>query len=284
VSSTSLSPGAGADLVDIARRPSLGEYIGEVWRRREFAYTVAFGELRAQNQNTLLGNVWHLLNPLLLAAVYYLIFGVIMGGRGGIENYTAFLIIGLITFQLTQKVVTGGARAVVANISLMQSINFPRALLPLAGALQETLAQVPALLAMLGLSLLTGIRPSIWWLLLIPVLALQALFSLGLALMAARATFHFRDVQQFLPYAMRIWFYTSGIFFSAEFVRDRAGETAATIFELNPAYAFIQLSRDAVMHGTTRLDLWVIAGVSTVIAFVVGVLYFRASESEYSVA
>jgi teichoic acid transport system permease protein len=273
-----------ADLIEIGRRQSLGEYLAAFWSRREFAYTVAFGELKAQNQNTVLGSVWHVLNPLMLAGVYFLIFGIIMGARGGIENYPAFLIIGIITFQYTQKVVMAGTRAVVANVSLMQSISFPRALLPAAGIIQETFAQATAVAAMLVIVMLTGVLPSFTWLFIVPIVVVQALFNFGLSLLAARATFHFRDVQQFLPYLMRIWFYMSGIFFSVEFVRERAGETAAFLFELNPAYAFIELTREAVMYGGTRGDLWLIAGVWTLVAFVGGVLYFRASENEYSFA
>jgi teichoic acid transport system permease protein len=85
----------------------LRDYIREVWRRREFAVTVPMGELRANNQDTALGQLWHLLNPLLLVGVYYFMFGLILqiDERRGmdIDDYLQFLIVGVLTFNFTRS-------------------------------------------------------------------------------------------------------------------------------------------------------------------------------------
>lgn len=276
------------ELKRIGVKPSLLTYLREAWDRREFAYTVALGELRAQNQNTMLGSLWHMLNPLFLAGVYYLIFGVILGARQGIDNYPAFLIIGIFVFHFSQKVMIGGTRVIVNNAKMIQNINFPRALLPTASVLQETYAQIPALLAMLAIAWMTGERPLLTWLWLVPIVLVQSVWNLGFGLALARLTFHFRDTEKLFPYFLRIWFYTSGIFFGLELVREKVadnglfGEIVVWIFAVNPMFGFITLTREAVMDGTTDWFYWRNILVASFALFVFAVWFFRSKEHEYS--
>lgn len=265
-------------LVELGVRPSLREYLRSVWQRRDFALTIPIGQLRAQNQDTVLGQFWHLLNPLFSAAVYYLIFGVILQIDRGVDNFPAFLIVGVFIFQYITKSLMAGARVIISNVKLMQSINFPRIILPLGAVIGETVAFVPGLGAMGLVLILTGEYPSIFWLLAFPIIALQAIFNLGLALVAARSTFHFRDVQNVLPYLTRIWFYASGVLFSIEAWTEG---TLQLVLELNPAYAFLELMRDAMLHGRIDPQLWMVAAGWTTIIFCFGFWWFSRHETEY---
>lgn len=282
----------------IGVQPTLAEYVRDLWEHRDFLVTVPLGELRAQNQNSALGNLWHLLNPLLLAAVYYLVFGIILSARRDIPYYPAFLIVGIMTFTYIAKVIQSGARTVVNNLKLIQSIRFPRASLPLASTLSETIAHGPALVTMMLLVVLTSfvstdpetgaslpvIWPSVRWLLLLPAMVLMAMFGLGLALVTARATFHYRDVQQLLPYVLRIWMYLSGLFYSVDFVSDRLGEGSiwVALFKANPMWMFFRIFRDILINGHFEPWVWLAAAAWSVLFLVAGFLWFRAHEVEYS--
>lgn len=259
------------------------DYLREIWARRDFLVTVPLNELRAQNQNTVLGNAWHLLNPVFLAAVYYIVFGVILDASRGVENYTAFLITGIFTFYFIQKSIMAGSRTIVSNIKLIQSLTFPRAILPISAVITETMAQVPALLALFLLVVLTGVTPGLSWVMVVPILVVQALFNLGAAFITGRLTFHFRDVANFLPYVIRIWLYMSGILFPATLVPEGLPRR---IFVLNPAYVFSTLNRRALGAGSTyegvsTAYMWQLAIAWSMVAVVAGFFFFRAHESEY---
>lgn len=258
--------------------PGVREYLSDIWGRREFMVTLPVNQLRSQNQNTVFGNLWHLLNPLFLALVYYLVFGVILGARGSIENYPAFLITGIFVFYFTQKSVISGTGTIVSNLKLIQTVSFPRAILPISTVIGELLAQFYAMLAMFLLVLITGVTPKATWLIVPFIFLLQAVFNLGAAFIAARATFHFRDVAQFLPYIMRVWLYLSGIFFAIDFVPEG---WPRTVFRLNPLWSFIDLNRLAILDGTTDLGGWLLALTWSVAALLVGFFFFRARETEY---
>jgi teichoic acid transport system permease protein len=270
------------DLRRVGSKLPLRAYLAEVWRRREFAVTVPLGELKAQNQDTVLGQLWHLLNPLFLIGVYYLIFGVILGieERRGVDDYLPFLIVGIITYDFTRSSMQTGARMIVKNRKLMQSINFPRAILPLSAMVSETLAFLYGLPVMLVLLLIAGVRPSWGWLLIPVVVVVQAAMNLGLAMITARLAFHFRDVQQFLPYLLRIWLYTSGVLIPIN--ADMIGnDWLRRILQLNPMYSIIEMMREAVLGGAIQSRVWIVGPVWALVLLVGGFWYFRRAENEY---
>ena len=93
-------------------------YLRELWGRRSYIWYVAANELRSRQITTVLGNLWHLLNPALTIAVYYVIFGLLLKTTSGVDNFFLFLTIGLFLFQFTQKATIDGAKSIVDNIGL----------------------------------------------------------------------------------------------------------------------------------------------------------------------
>ncbi len=280
---------AWPSLQRVSAQTPLRRYLQEMWGRRHFALAVPAGELRAQNQDTLLGQLWHLLNPLLLTAVYWLVFGTIFQrdvGQG--VPYIAFLVSGIIPFQFTQKSIMQGAKLIHANRNLIQSVHFPRGILPFSAVAGELMAHGSALAIMLAVIGVTdalgdggfGSMASWAWLWVIPITLVQALFNLGLALFASRLTFHFRDIQNIIPYVMRLIFYLSGILFPlGTFTEDYP--VLRTILEANPINAFVDLMRQATLYGGTDPGSWALAGAWTLALLVGGFAYFRAAETEY---
>jgi teichoic acid transport system permease protein len=271
-------------LLDIGVPLPVGEYLRRLWARRDFILTVPFGNLRVQTQSTVIGAGWHLLNPLLSATVYYVIFGVLLGARSGIENYPAFLVIGVFTFVYTSRTIDAGAGSITGNLGLITQINFPRLALPIAATATETLSHALALVALVAMVPALGIGPSVTWLLVGPVLALQALFNLGLAMIVARLVFQFRDIRKLLPHVIRFWMYLSGLFFTVDSVVDAVGADSlwVQVFQANPGYIFMTLMRDSLMQEEqATIWTWVTAAVWSCGLVVVGFLFFRRKEVEY---
>lgn len=268
-------------LLRMGGRPPLRRYVRELVDRREFIWLIPRSELRSRSMNTMLGSAWHLLNPLLLAAVYYVVFGVILpGNRDAIHpNYAAFLVIGIMTYYFTQKTVIQGARGVVKDVKLLQNVNFPAAVLPVSAAISEALSQVYALAAMFIVVMFTGETPHLTWLAIVPLFLIQLVFNTGCAFFTSRLTVHFRDTEQFLPYVMRIGLYMSGVLFGADQISD---PTRRFVFELNPVYAFITLTRGLILDGRIEWRFFGISLAWAVAVFVLGFLYFWRNEGEYA--
>lgn len=271
-------------LFDVGARAPIRTYLRDLWLRRDFVTQVPLGRLRAQTHSTVLGGLWHLLNPLLSAAVYYFVFGVIFGGRQTVDDYASFLVAGLFVFLYTQRSVTSGARSVTGSRRLLTQIHFPRVALPLSATIAETISHTWALVALLCIVFALGGDPGLAWLLVVPALGLQALFNFGLAMVVARLAFHFADVNNVVPHVLRMWMYVSGLFFTKEFVVEHVGAPHPLVaaFSWNPAYAHMSLVRGALIDGHFIEPMhWLVAGVWGVAAFVLGLFFFRAKDIEY---
>jgi teichoic acid transport system permease protein len=268
-----------AGLREMSTRPPFARYLQMLWSRREFALLVPLGDLRQRNMDTVFGSLWHVLNPLFQAAIYYLLFGVILGQRGGIENYPAWLIVGLFTFGFTQKTVQSAARAIVSKVAMLRSLNFPAGILPISVNISELLAHLPAVLVMSLVVWATGSRPSLIWALIPIVIVIQLMMNLGLSLIVARMTVHFRDLDNLLSHLLRMWMYFSGVLFPIELAPDG---WIQTLLRLNPPHTFISVMRGLVLEGRLDVEAALLASGWAVVLLVLGIVFFHRYEGRYS--
>jgi hypothetical protein len=120
-----------------AARPSVFAYAGQLWARRHFIMGFATARNIAMYTEARLGQLWQVLTPLLNAAVYYLIFGIILDTSRGVPNFLAFLITGIFIFNFTQRAFITSSRVIVDSLPLIRALPFPRASLPIGYVLIE---------------------------------------------------------------------------------------------------------------------------------------------------
>ena len=112
--------------------PPVLPYVRELWRRREFATELSRAVLRGANTTTVFGQLWLVINPLLLAGVYYLLVFILAGGSKGMDFF-AQLCAGLFVFYFVAGSMTSGAASVVGGGERLLNTAFPRLLLALSG-------------------------------------------------------------------------------------------------------------------------------------------------------
>lgn len=269
------------ELAQLGTKPRLFDYVRSVWQRREFALEIPRAELRAQHRDTVLGGLWHVLDPLLLVGVYYVVFKVILDVSRGVDNFVGFLAIGVFTFHFTSKSVRAGARSIVANEGLLRAVSFPRAILPVSVVFSEFAALVYAMGAMYLIVLGTGERPAWTWLLMLPIVLLQLMFNIGAAMFVARLADRYRDVLQVLPYTLRIWGYMSGVFYDLSRRIDKV-PALGFLVHVNPAYLYMTMARNALLENRApTAEQWLVLIAWGVGALLGGLLFFMGREHEY---
>ncbi len=273
---------ADPELFDIHAQLGVGTYLRRLWDMRDFVVSLPAANLKGQLFGQRLGVVWLLLNPLFFSLVFYFVFGVLFETSRGVGNFPAFLVVGLFAYHFTQRSITSCLNTVYSNRSLMQTLSFPRAALPLASTLGELYIHIPGLFVMIAIALLTGVRPHPAWLLIVPAAVIQTFFNLGVGMIAARASFHVRDLQQLAPHLLRVWLYVSGVVFPADLLAEKAGGTILTIFEANPIWIFLSMYRDAVIDGRFHAWTWAWGMCYALGATVIGFVFFRGRERSYS--
>jgi teichoic acid transport system permease protein len=235
--------------------------------------------MRAKHMNSVLGQLWHLLNPAMMITVYWLVFGLILDARRGVEHYVSFLVAGVIVFRFTQNSIIGAAKSIDANLGLIRSIQFPRALVPISEVYAQILALVPGIMLVAVVAAIDGVRPG-WSVLALPVvIAVAALFSTGIGLFAARASTTLNDLHQVLPHVFRIMLYMSGVLFSVDAAID--SQRIKDLFALNPFYCIITATRWSIIGTPTGIWVPISLTVWTFLAVTVGFTWFRRGEHRY---
>ncbi|MEV2216688.1 ABC transporter permease [Streptomyces sp. NPDC050997] len=268
-------------------RPSLVEYVRQLWDRRHFILAFSRAKLTAQYSQAKLGQLWQVATPLLNAAVYFFIFGVILkAGRGMPRDvYIPFLVTGVFVFTFTQSSVMAGVRAISGNLGLVRALHFPRASLPVSFALQQLQQLLFSMIVVFIVVIAFGSYPDLSWVLIVPVLALQFLFNTGLSLIMARAGSKTPDLAQLMPFVMRTWMYASGVMFSIKIMLEDKPAWIATVLQWNPAAIYMDLMRFALIDGYGSENLpdhvWAAAGGWAVLFALGGFVYFWKAEERY---
>lgn len=267
-------------LMRVGARLPLGPYLREVWERRDFIAAMASSRIQAENERNRLGMGWVLLRPLLNALIYGLIFGFILGGSRP-ANFVPYIIAGAFLFEFFSNAVLIGGRSITSNFYLVQSLNFPRMALPVAVVYQQLLAFLPTLLLMTLLVLPFGGQITWRVLLLVPLTAIFTVFNVGVALIVARLTVHFRDLSQLMPFITRILFYTSGVFFDPISVLQRY-PAALTAYHLYPLNQVLALGRSLLIPGhVAPFYYWWVLALWAVVMLAFGIIYFWSAEERY---
>ncbi|MGW7199269.1 ABC transporter permease [Streptomyces chryseus] len=270
-------------------RPGLIEYVRQLWGRRHFILAFSQAKLTAQYSQAKLGQLWQVATPLLNALVYFLIFGLILEADRGMkrEVYVPFLVTGVFVFTFTQSSVMAGVRSISGNLGLVRALHFPRASLPISFALQQLQQLLFSMIVLLVVAVAFGSYPSLSWLLVLPALALQFVFNIGLALIMARLGSKTPDLAQLMPFVMRTWMYASGVMFSIPAMladKDLPG-WVTDVLQWNPAAVYMDLIRFGLIDGYGSENLpphvWAVGLGWALLVGAAGFVYFWKAEERY---
>lgn len=269
------------DMRQVGSRPGFGTYIRDLWDRRSFLWTLSSAKSYAKNEGQRFGQMWSVVNPLLMIATYFFIFGFLLRTNRGIENFTGYLSIGVVLYGLAASTMTGGSRAILNNTGLVRALHFPRAVLPISTVLTEFLTLLPGIAVLLVILPFTGDMPRVSWLLLPIALVLQLLMQVGIVLVLARWVNASADVWNLIPVAVRLLRYVSGVFFSISAVTANH-PVMGTILDYQPFALQLTLARQALMgeFPVQPMD-WLVGAAWALVLPVVGLWIFWRDEAKY---
>jgi teichoic acid transport system permease protein len=236
--------------------------------------------MRAQHLDTVFGRLWLVLNPLLLAGVYFVLVDIIRKGPSRGEDFLAHLIAGIFAYYFVSGSVREGARTVTRRGRLVLNTAFPRVLLPLSSVIGHFLRFLPTLAIYAVIHLATGLPITLNVLLAIPLIALFTLVAAGLSMFVSTLQVYFRDLAQFMPYMLRLWLYLSPILYFADEVPDRY----EVFIWLNPIGALLTGWSDVLIEGQApSLAVWAVGTAWAAGLVLVGGLFFMSRERDFAV-
>lgn len=262
--------------------PRLRDYLPELWARREFVYELARCTLRAQNYLNAFGQLWLILNPLLLGMVYYVLVDILSNGKHG-SNFFTMLLGGLFIFTFFSSILSQSSGSIIGSSRLILNSRLPRLVLPITQIVIAFLRFLPTMLVFLVVHTIQGIGWGWNAFYAIPAFIEVVAFGAGLGFVCATAQVYFRDFANFLPYVTRIWLFLSPVLWDLQ--TQLSSHTAKShLIALNPLSPMIGSWSNALVYNTAPPASWLLQGLGwSVAALLLGLLVFTRREREFSV-
>ena len=190
-----------------------------IWAYRGFVIGSVKREFQSKYGNAILGAAWSLLSPIAMILVYTVIFAQVMRsklpGNDSAFAYSIYLCAGILTWGLFAEIIARAQTMFIEQANLIKKISFPRICLPLIIVL-NALLNFGIIFGLFTVFLLaTGNFPGWVFFAILPILALQVLFAIGLGMVLGVLNVFFRDVGQFFGIFMQFWFWFTPIVYSA---------------------------------------------------------------------
>lgn len=261
--------------------PNLGNYFSKLWSRRPFIQEFSRSSRKIEHGDSVIGQLWVVLGPLLMASVYYLLMFVVQGGHQG-ADYFIHILAGVFSFNLISTAARRGSTSVTSAGKLILNSSFPRAILPITATSIAFSQYLYSLIVYFSLFVFLGQEFEVSMLLLPAAILILFVFSLGVALLTSTLQVYFRDTVALLPYITRLWMYASPVLYYTEQIDEILG--LSWIRFANPAFEIIHVI-SSVLTGSSDLDAvaWVTASVWAIGTLLLGFFVFLRREGEFAV-
>jgi ABC-2 type transport system permease protein len=260
----------------------LGRPRGSAFARyRHSLWLLTTRDLKVRYSTSFLGYFWSILDPLVMAAIYWFVFTIIFGRGVGHEPYIVFLLTGLLPWTWFNGSISDSTRAFTKEAKLIRSTRIPRTIwvarLVLSKGI-EFIASFPVLVLFVLISYTTATPAHLHWeAALLPLaIVLQAILTMGIGLIVAPLVVFFRDLERAVKLALRFLFYASPVVYGLSDLAALDDMPALhTLAAFNPLTGIFSLYRASFFPA--ELD-WFAVGMSALMSVLllgIGLLVFR---------
>lgn len=256
----------------------------EVWKYRDLLLLFVKRDFAAQYKQTILGPVWHLIQPIFTTAVFLLVFHSIANIDTDGINAIPFYMSGIAIWNYFSSCLTGTSNTFVANAGIFGKVYFPRLVIPLSTVMSNIIKFVIQFFLLLVVLVYFAIRDghfyfSITWLL-VPVLVLMmAGMGLGLGIIISSLTTKYRDFAVLIGFAVQLLMYATPVAYPLSYIKGKSYEWLITA---NPLTPIVEAFRYAIFgRGSFDAVHLLYSGFFILFTLLVGTLLFNKVERSF---
>lgn len=250
--------------------------IREILKKKELLQYLVRSELRVTYRNKALGFLWVVLDPLFLMLVYLFLIELVFN-RGG-QYFPIMLFICLLSFRWISTSMSTGVKSLVSNGKLIQTIKFPKSILPLVRTRIGFVNFSIGLLVVFAMIAFYQITPTIKMLFLPVIVLVQYLFVAGITSLVALGGLFFRDLQNILLFGMRIWFYASPGLYHLEDIPEKY---QSILCILNPVAPLFTSYKNVLVRGEMPNEYLIWTFVVSIILLIVSFNLFHKKNNQF---
>lgn len=251
----------------------------EILEYRDLLYFLALRDIQLRYKQTALGILWVVLQPLVPAIIFAILFGNFAKMPSNGQPYLLLVFCGLIPWNIFSSALGRAGGSLVGSSNLLSKVYFPRIIVPVASLGSVVIDALVSLGVLAILMLIFQIAPG-WHLLAAPLFLGASFFiSLGASLLVSSLSVYYRDFSFIVPFALQALNYASPVAYSAELIPEKW----RWLYALNPCAGFIEGFRWSIL-GTSALSLEMLAStcIGAFLVMVFGALVFRKIERGFA--
>jgi len=242
----------------------------EMWQKRDLLLNFAISDVKVRYRNSILGVLWSLLEPLLILGVLYFVFSTMF--KIEIPNFPIYLLLGIICWNFFRNGTSIALNSLTNRSSLMTQIYFPRAIPGISAAITSTITLLFELVVLGIFMAVFQFMPTSTIILLIPILLLELIFILGVALPLSVLNVKFKDTEFIWGVVISAGFFLTPIFYQFNMLPDYI----QNILQFSPMVQIVTMSHHVVLYGTLpSINSILYAVFSISIICVIGYSIFR---------
>lgn len=248
---------------------------------RELLWVLTLREIQVRYKQSILGIAWAILQPLAMMLTFTLVFSYVLKVPSDGVPYPIFSYSALLFWTFFSNSLSRAIPSIETNAPLIRKIYFPREFFPASAVLSAFFDFFISAVVFLGLMVYfradVHVTANILWV--VPILAIQMVFTMGICFFASAFNVYYRDVKHALPFVIQIWMFACPIIYPVSSVPERFH----TLYYLNPMAGIIVNFRTVILTGTSpNLNYLGIAAGGAVLLFIFGYLYFKRIEMQFA--
>jgi lipopolysaccharide transport system permease protein len=253
--------------------------VRELWKYRDLLWILVERDIKLLYKQTALGIVWVVLQPLVAAVVFAVVFGRVAKLPSDGAPYVLFVFCGLTVWTYLSQAMQRAGNSLVRSSRLVSKVYFPNLLIPLAHTIAAVVDFAVVLVVLFVLMAFYHVAPTFRLVAIPGFLVLMALTATGVALWFSALSVKYRDCTYALPYFVQVWMYASPVVYPVSMVPERW----QWWFALNPAVGFIEGFRWVVLgRGTLNATILGISILMSLVALFSGAFFFRRAERSFA--
>lgn len=266
---------------EIAPKKSLSLGFGELWQYRELFFFFTWRDIKVKYKQTLLGFAWAVLQPFFMMVIFTLFFDKGLNIPSDNIPYPIFVYSGLLLWNIFATGLSSAGNSMVNNSNIIKKIYFPRLIIPISSVLVSLFDFIMAFFVFIGM--LIYYHFSLNLILFIPLLSISifitSLATFGLGSFLAALNIKYRDFRYIIPFMIQALLFITPVIYPVSIIPQI---WLKYILSFNPMYSAIEIFRYAILQKPLSVDLIIISVVSSIMFFIIGLFYFRKTESYFA--
>lgn len=253
----------------------------ELWEYRELFYFFTLRDIKVKYKQTVLGFLWAVVQPLAMALLFSFFIGKAIVNYTNMQTpYVVFALSGLVLWGIFSSGISNAGNSMVANANIIKKIYFPRLIIPISAVLVGVFDFFMAFAVFIVFCLFNHVGFMWQAIIYFPVaVVLTSVATFGIGTFLAALNVKYRDFRYIIPFLVQFLLFLTPVIYP---ITITSNIYLKIVMALNPMTAPLNLFRAGIGIGQLYLQINLLSILSSVILFIIGLVYFRKTEAYFA--